>query len=269
MNTKIFPSESRKGFTRVELFVVVAVIIVMAGLMLPALAASKSRSTAAGCLANLRQLQNAWAMYLDDNNDVMLPNAPAGIPINFGWCPTISIQWTGSAPSINANTNVALYTNTLIFPYISSNITVLKCPADVLPDDNGSPRLRSYSMNAMMGLFYWGNFYNPGFKAYTNGSDLTCPSPANAFIFLDEHPDSINDGCLQINSAANGGFVDVPASYMEGGCGLSFADGHGEIHQWQTTNLMVPVKRTSFHYAPGDASNPDWVWLTSHATCPQ
>ena len=85
MNAKDLSSDSRKGFTLVELLVVIAVIILLAGMMLPALAASKSRSAAAGCLANLRQMQNAWAMYLDDNNDVMLPNAPLGTPANRGW----------------------------------------------------------------------------------------------------------------------------------------------------------------------------------------
>jgi prepilin-type N-terminal cleavage/methylation domain-containing protein len=270
MNTKDLPPNSRNGFTLGELLVVIVVVVMLAGMLFPALAASKSRSTAAGCLANLRQLQNAWAMYLDDNNDVMLPNAPAGLAANEAWCPTLDENWTGAAPPIDVNTNVSLYTNTLIFPYISSNITVLKCPADVLRDHGGSPRLRSYSMNGMMGAFYIGNLYNVGYLAYTNGSDLTCPSPANAFVFLDEHPDSISDGFLEVNSNPNGGFPDVPASYIEGGCGFSFADGHGEIHQWQTTNLMIPaLYGVVVHFAPGGASNADWLWFTSHATCPQ
>jgi prepilin-type N-terminal cleavage/methylation domain-containing protein len=268
MNAKKFPPDSGKGFTLIELLVVIAVITVLAGMMIPAMAAPKNRSVAAGCLANLRQLQNAWAMYLDDNNDTMLPNAPASFQSTMAWCPTGSEQWGESPPSVDVNTNVALYTNTLIFPYISS-ITVLKCPADVLPAQDG-PRLRSYSMNGMMGTVYIGNEYNPGYLSYVHGADLTCPSPANAFIFLDEHPCSINDGFLEINSSPGSAFPDIPASYIEGGCGFSFADGHGEIHQWQTTNLMVPaVSGVTVHFAPGGATNPDWVWFTAHATCHQ
>jgi len=272
MNNNDLQSNPSRGFTLVELLVVVTFVIVLTGMMLPTLAAPKTRSVAAGCLSNLRQLQNAWAMYLDDNNDVMLPNAPAGSVSSQVWCPSGNEQWGGSPPNIDVNTNVALYTNTLIWPYINSNITILKCPADVLAASDG-PRLRSYSMNGQMGAFYYtgeGINYNPGYLSYTYGSDLTCPSPANAFIFLDEHPDSIQDGYLEIDSAPNGGFPDIPASYIEGGCGFSFADGHGEIHQWQTANLMIPaVFGATIHYAVGGASNPDWLWFTTHATCPQ
>ncbi len=266
MNAKDLSSDSRKGFTLVELLVVIAVIILLAGMMLPALAASKSRSAAAGCLANLRQMQNAWAMYLDDNNDVMLPNAPLGTPANRGWCPAITGEnWFAA----NENTNVSLYTNTLIFPYISSNITVLKCPADVVPSANGQ-RLRSYSMNGQMGTTL-GISYSPGYLCYIRGSDLTCPSPGNTFIFSDVHPGSINDGYFEV-SFATPLFYHVPASYLEGGCGISFADGHGEIHQWQTTSLMIPVTYgVMIGYAgiPVSSTNVDWLWLTAHAACHQ
>ena len=263
MKTKKFPTDNRKAFTLVELLVVIVVIIVLAGMMLPALAASKSRSAAAGCLANLRQLQNAWAIYLDDNNDVMLPNAPLGVS-GQGWCPSSTESWA----SVAVNTNVLLYTSILIAPYISSNITVFKCPADVVPSANGQ-RLRSYSMNGQMGAASLANEYNPGYLAYTYGSDLTCPSPANAFVFVDEHPGSINDGFFQITSASPV-FPDVPASYLEGGCGFSFADGHGEIHQWQTTSLMIPVTYgVTVNEVSVSSMNVDWQWFSARATCHQ
>jgi len=266
VNINDLRSNSSRGFTLIELLVVIAVISVLAGMMLPALATPKSRSAAAGCLGNLRQLQNAWAMYLDDNNDVMLPNAPLGQPANESWCASINGEnWTISSD----NTNFLV--TSLIGPYISNNLAVLKCPADVVPSLNGQ-RVRSYSMNGQMGAIYTGNIateYNPGFLIYINGSDLTCPTPASAFIFLDEHPGSINDGFFQVSSAEPI-FPDVPASYMEGGCGFSFADGHGEIHQWQTTNLMIPVLYgVSIHEAISRSSNPDWLWFTTHAACPQ
>ena len=67
---------------------------------------------------------------------------------------------------VDGNTNVSLYTDTLIFPYISSNITVLKCPADVVPSANGQ-RLRSYSMNGQMGTTLWDFLeYSPGYLCY-------------------------------------------------------------------------------------------------------
>ena len=110
--------------------------------------------------------------------------------------------------------------------------------------------------------------YNPGFLVYLKGSDMIRPTPANLFVFADESPASINDGYLQVN-ANSPTFPDIPACYLEGGCGFSFADGHGEIHRWQTSALRIPVRQGFTENnlpAPDGARNLDWLWFTQHAT---
>ena len=111
--------------------------------------------------------------------------------------------------------------------------------------------------------------YNPGYRVYIKGSDLVRPTPANAFVFADESMLTLNDGYLQIglNSPS---FPDVPACYLEGGCGFSFADGHGEIHRWQTSVLLIPVRQgvTGTQLSAG-ANNADWIWFTQHASSHQ
>jgi prepilin-type processing-associated H-X9-DG protein len=54
----------------------------------------------------------------------------------------------------------------------------------------------------------------------------------DTFVFVDEHPDSINDGAFYAPQSKSQ-FVDVPATYHNKACGFSFADGHAEIHKWQ------------------------------------
>ena len=125
-------------------------------------------------------------------------------------------------------------------------------------------------MNGQMGAVYDGNIgYNPGYLLYTKGSDIIRPTPANAFVFADESPGSINDGYLQIGANLQG-FPDIPACYLEGGCGFSFADGHAEIHRWQTTALLIPVRQ---NFTQRDVTvgpnNADWIWLIQHATSHQ
>ena len=40
---------------------------------------------------------------------------------------------------------------------------------------------------------------------------------------------SINDGYF-VNNPAQNTWQDIPASYHNGACGFSFADGHAELH---------------------------------------
>jgi prepilin-type processing-associated H-X9-DG protein len=252
---------SKYAFTLVELLVVVATVALLGCLIIPAFASAKIRSPAVGCLSNLRQLQIGWLMYKDDNNDVLMPGGPAGFPSNQVWCAGTE-SW-GSTPG---NTNRALYLGSLMAPYVSSNVTVFRCPGDVIPSANGT-RLRSYSMNGQMGAVYGPPNYNPGWRQYTTASDLTCPAPKDAFVFLDEHPGSIDDAFFQ-ESTTSPKFPNVPAAYLEGGCGFSFADGHAEIHKWKTPVLQLPVIQgvTVINTAP-TADNADWIWLVEHTAC--
>src|SRR5689334_20090171 len=58
---------TRRGFSLIELLVVVAIIAILASLLFPALAKSKEKSKAAKCQSNLRQLGLAAMMFEEDN----------------------------------------------------------------------------------------------------------------------------------------------------------------------------------------------------------
>jgi prepilin-type N-terminal cleavage/methylation domain-containing protein len=62
------------AFTLIELLVVIAILGILAALLLPTLGKAKASAPSLRCASNLRQLQVAWQMYAEDNNDRLVPN---------------------------------------------------------------------------------------------------------------------------------------------------------------------------------------------------
>lgn len=70
----------RRAFTLIELLVVIAIIAILIGILLPALGAARQTSKSLLCLSNLRQLSLGWAMYADENREVMVPGRAPNLP---------------------------------------------------------------------------------------------------------------------------------------------------------------------------------------------
>jgi len=266
------PGDKHEGFTLIELLVVIAIIAILAAMLLPALAAAKNKAYSVQCVSNVKQLQTGWNMYANDNNDMMMPNSPSGAASQgTSWCGGANESWASS----DANTNLVYYRTNLMASYMTGQLGVYRCPADRIPSANGQ-RIRTYSMQGQVGTKLQ---YQQYAKIYLKTSDVVnSPGPSDLIIFIEENMCSLNDGYMQVNNAygATAGtysgsatFPDVPGSYHKWGCGMSFADGHSEIHKWVTAALKIPVVygQTQNNVVAGNPSGStavDWQWFTSH-----
>jgi hypothetical protein len=111
-------------------------------------------------------------------------------------------------------------------------------------------------------------YIGSNWRLYAKMSDLNCPVPAMAWIFADESMYTLNDGFLQMNLNTPD-YPDVPASYhCDVNC-FTFADGHGEPRKWRSTLRTVPyVKGVTGTHVGTSATDPDWLWLKLHTSCP-
>ncbi len=244
-------TETTTAFTLVELLVVVAVMGILASVLLPALAKAKSKGQALICLNNLRQLHLAWMLYAHDNNDRLAYNLGA-TEIKQSLRQQRPINWANSVLNWELdpdNTNQLLNTEAALGGYLGRNHRVFRCPSDsvlsaIQKRAGWVERSRSVSMNAMVGdagEFTRGgtNVNNPFYRQFMKLGDLQ--SAAETFVFIEEHPDSINDGYF-LNKASSGGWTDLPASYHNGSANLSFADGHVENHRWLVPSTKPPPR---------------------------
>ncbi len=268
-----------RAFTLIELLVVMAIIAILAGLLLPTLSQGRERARAIRCLNNTRQLELACAAYATENGDLL--------PYNLGMAGTsyrTNLNWVNNVMTWDLsddNTNVVTLTEAGLGAFVGRNPGVYRCPADRALSApqiaaGWSGRIRSYAMNAMLGdagAISAGGFNtnNPGYTQFFKTSQI--PQPAEIFTFLDEHPDSVNDGYFINKAPAYGGrkgspaqWTDLPASYHSRATAFAYADGHAALHSWTDPDTVHPPQpfAADLPIVLIDAPRLDFYWVLEH-----
>lgn len=182
-----------KIFTLIELLVVVAIIAILAGMLMPALASARQKGKSASCQGNLKQIMTANLSY----------------SVDFGhFCPYYQASAHGSATktwlgerssAMTININRGGYLD----DYMSNNRGVMICPSwtktgDVTASDGGGYGYNKDGVGSQ--VYVGGNSYGEGMMP----SKINKPSETAAFT------DSANAGGMSSVTELDSTYVIYP-----------------------------------------------------------
>jgi prepilin-type N-terminal cleavage/methylation domain-containing protein len=264
-------TREQEAFTLIELLVVIAIIAVLASLLLPSLSSAKAKAQGTHCMGNLRQMGISWILYADDHEERIPPNNLDSRDPMRTWV----VGWLDNRMPVPDNTNTLNLMRSHLWPY-HQVLAIWRCPADHSQSRHGGhlfPRVRSIAMNNWLNADEaWDG--ETQFRVNRRITDLVEPSPSGTWIILDEREDRINNGFFVVDMA---GFAperpaalqlaDIPASYHNRAGGLSFGDGHAEIHRWRDPRTTPNVRHAeNLPLTSASPRNRDVRWLQERTT---
>jgi prepilin-type N-terminal cleavage/methylation domain-containing protein len=173
-----------RGFTLVELLVVVAIIAVLVAILLPSLSKARDRARRTSCGVNLRSLAQAELTYASTNADTFTAAAAGNSPHDEDW-----VWWQTNRIANVSQHGLGPYMNlTTVNIQGMTSCKFLFCPNDTLSlHANNYPF--SYSKNWMINC-YPAPFPNEE-KSYSRTSQISNPS---TILFYEESEMTIDDG---------------------------------------------------------------------------
>lgn len=236
----------RKGFTLIELLVVIAIIAILMAILIPTLERAREQGKRAACLNNLKQLQLAWGMYADENDDkIVNGEACEG---SDGQCPMPTMArhlnemwWTGDDCASGYMQGAQLAQDVQIrairagglFPYCK-NEKSYQCPTGIRGE------MRTYSIvDSMNGLARTGTYSSDWRTGILVGrtmlwvkkrTEIRIPGPSYRIVFLDEGRVTPDSYAVHYNTER---WWDPPHVRHGDGTNVSFADGRADYWKWK------------------------------------
>ena len=212
------PKNRRRGFTLVELLMVIGIIAVLISLLLPTLNKAREQARRVKCMANLKQLTWAYLAYAQESRG-RIAGANTGDPV----ADRSFHDWVATG-----NTRACL-TLGMLWPYLK-NYDVYKCPNDRIN------YFHTYSINS------WLDGEGPAAMGDTDVCKRLSriKYPVTTFVFIEEMDPRgwlMNSFMVPPYPATN--WTDIPAPMHERVGMISFADGHAQMWSWSDPRTWI------------------------------
>ncbi|MBN1506295.1 MAG: prepilin-type N-terminal cleavage/methylation domain-containing protein [Sedimentisphaerales bacterium] len=261
----------RTGFTLIELLVVIAIIAILMGILMPALNRVREQGKRTTCLSNLKNLQLAWIMYADQNDDKIVNgdsgeytgmNSPS-LPFNkshYNEPAWVLKDWESGMTEIQKKDAIM---KGALYPY-TTTLNVYRCPvvdrkyATIAYNQTGTIT-RTYSVSDSMNCKNWDDMGAEMCKRRLQIRDATF-----RIVFLDDggtNPSALGGWTVYTNQWR---WWDPPPVRHGDGTNFSFVDGHTEYHKWMDPRTIAFGKRVPPQaFSTDDQSgNPDLRWAS-------
>jgi prepilin-type N-terminal cleavage/methylation domain-containing protein/prepilin-type processing-associated H-X9-DG protein len=225
--------EPPRGFTLVELLVVISIIAILASILFPVFAQAREKARAASCLSNQKQIAMAISMYSQDNDEVYPPAVDPGSGI--WWEPVVqSYIKSGTVGGILAcpSASTRAYAYSMNWSVSGKTDAAINSPSDTILSADGvqAPRLaNAVDRLAQAGPYFLYTYPGMGEALWTITPNFnTGAGDPNATIRTDL-PDADTDaaqGLLRFrhNDGVNASFVDGHTHYIK--------KGASKLSQW-------------------------------------
>jgi prepilin-type N-terminal cleavage/methylation domain-containing protein/prepilin-type processing-associated H-X9-DG protein len=225
--------DKRRAFTLIELLVVIAIIAILMAILMPALHRAREQGRRAACLSNLRQLNLAWIIYADENDDKLVNGAVGYSNVQTAWGDHLNeLAWVDEYSNTDTVIQIRGIRKGALWPYLKDE-AIYRCPTG--RRGQALTYAIMFSMNAVLhkGEFPLNDWQG---KHVKKRSEIYNPPPAHRLVFIDEG--YMTPDAYAVHHFYQEQWWDDPPVRHGDGTTLSFADGHSEHWKWKGVDTI-------------------------------